>query len=185
MAVDQPEAALQHDEAGEPDPHIWLDPTNAIAMSQTIAETLSEMDPSHGKSYRANLEALVEELRQLDSDLRAQLSPHQGKTFFVFHPAFGYFANRYGLVQRAVEVGGKEPSAQNLAALIDQARAQGVKMILAQPQFSAQAAEALARAIDGVVVRVDPLAKDYPATLRSIGDAIDKALSPHAPDADR
>ncbi|MBD3314523.1 MAG: ABC transporter substrate-binding protein, partial [Chitinivibrionales bacterium] len=102
--------------------------------------------------------------------------PLRGRKFFVFHPSFGYFADAYGLKQIAVETGGKEPSARRLANLIDDARQESVKVIFVQPQFSRKAAQAIADAIDGAVVPVDPLAEDYMANLGEIAAKLRAAM---------
>jgi len=78
----------------------------------------------------------------------------------------------------AVETGGKSPGPRHLTELIARARADGVKVIFVQPQFSERAAGVIAEQIGGVVVPLDPLAKDYISNLERIGDEIRKALTP-------
>lgn len=165
-------------EQGEPDPHLWLNPRNMMIVTKSIVDALARMDASHASVYAANAQAVLQDLQALDEEIQLQLAPHMGKTFYVFHPAFGYFADRYGLKQKAVEVGGKEPSARAIASLVDQARREKVRAILVQPQFSTSAAQTIARAIGGQVVTVDPLAEDYPRMMRSIAETIRKALTP-------
>ena len=82
--------------------------------------------------------------KSLDAQLRQALKPFRGQTFYVFHPAFGYFADAYHLQQKSVETEGKSPTPRQLLALIKQARAEGVKIIFLQPQFDVHAAEAVA-----------------------------------------
>ena len=90
----------------------------------------------------------------------------------VFHPAWGYFADTYGLTQVAVEYQGKEPGARALAGLIDRARADGIRVVLVQPQMSPRSAEQIARAIGGRVESIDPLSADYFGTLKQLADLI-------------
>ena len=107
--------------------------------------------------------------------IAAALEPYRGQRFYVFHPAFGYFADAYGLRQEAVEAGGKVAHARsNFAALIQKAREDGVKIIFVQPQFDQRTAETVAEAIGGRVVPIDPLAKDVLAELRRHGRARSK-----------
>ena len=94
----------------------------------------------------------------------------------VFHPAWGYFAHSYGLHQEAIEVGGKEPGARGLARLIEIARAERVRVIFVQKQFSRTSADAVARAIGGEVVSIDPLAEDFLRNTRRVADAMAKAM---------
>ncbi len=90
----------------------------------------------------------------------------------VFHPSWGYFADRYGLQQIAIEKSGKTPSIRQLGKLIEQARKAGVKTIIVQPQFSRRDAETIAQEIGGKVVAIDPLAYDIPATLLKMAETL-------------
>jgi zinc transport system substrate-binding protein len=94
----------------------------------------------------------------------------------VYHPAWGYFAADYGLIQLPVQVGGTDPSARELAALIDLAVAENIRVIFVQPTFSTANAQAIAQEIGGEVVRVDPLARDWLTNLEIVADAFASAL---------
>jgi len=95
----------------------------------------------------------------------------------VFHPAWGYFADTYGLIQIPIEKEGKEPGARALTLLIGQARREHVKVIFVQPQFDRKSATQVARAIGGRVVAIDPLAPDYMNNLRGVARQISEANS--------
>ncbi len=168
-----PERVQTEDEA---DPHSWLNPRNASIMAATIARALEAADPAHAADYQANLRTFQADLAALDARLAATLAPLKGRQLFVYHPAFGYFADAYGLKQVPVEVEGKEPTARQLAALVDRARAAGARVIFVQPQFSPRNAEAVAKAIGGAVVPFDDLAKDYIANLSDMADKVRTAL---------
>lgn len=159
-----------------PDPHIWLDPNRVAIQARTIRDTLCRLDPARKAAYDRNLAAFVEELGQLDRRIRDRLGPFRGEKVFVFHPAFGYFCDAYGLQQVAVQVEGKEPSARQLARLIDRARREHVRVIFVQPQFSRDRAETLAEEIGGAVVPIDPLPRDYVAALDRMSLAIRESL---------
>ena len=165
-----------HD-AGEPDPHVWLDPKLAKIQAATIAEALSRIDSDHAQEYAANLLQFQNELDELDNRLAKVLAPVKGKPFFVYHPAWGYFADAYGLKQISVETGGKEPSAKHLAALIKEAKKDSVRIIFVQPQFSKKSAQALGRAVGGAVLPLDDLARDYMNNMREMGEKIGAALT--------
>jgi zinc transport system substrate-binding protein len=171
----KPEAAPGH--TGEADPHFWLNPRYARVQAATIEKALAAADPAHADEFRKNLAALDEDLDKLDARLREALAPLKGRDFFVYHPAFGYFADAYGLRQVPVEIEGKEPTARQLARLIDRARAEGVRVIFVQPQFSAKSAEAVATAIGGSVIAMDDLAKDYLANLADMAEKVRSALT--------
>ena len=104
----------------------------------------------------------------------------KGRDLFVFHPAYGYFARQYGLTQVAVETGGRQPSARHLAELIDRARARDVRVIFVQPQFARHSARAVADAIGGAVVPLDPLAEDYLGNLEQMASTVESALQRQA-----
>ena len=100
----------------------------------------------------------------------------RGRTLYVFHPSFGYFAKAYRLNQVSVEVEGKEPGARQLASLIERAKGDNIEVIFTEPQFSKKSARVIARAIGGTVVEIDPLARDYPENMRSISEKVAGAL---------
>jgi len=169
-----------HDEHGEPDgdmdPHVWLSARTLIVMAEAMRDELSRVDPARKVGYETRCTAVVSELKALDARLTKALEPYRGQRFYVNHPAFGYFARDYGLEQKAVEVGGKSPSNKQLTALIEQAKADGVKIIFVQQQFAGPPAPALAEAIDGAVVPLDPLARDVPAVFETIAARIAGSL---------
>lgn len=164
------EHAAEHDEEGCAhdglDPHIWLSPRLLKLQARTMAATLKRIDPSHQAEYADNLRALEEQLDQLDAELRQTLAPVQGKAFFVFHPAWGYFAHDYQLQQVAIEREGKQPSDAELTALQQEAKQAGVKAIFVQPQIAGQAAEAVAAAVGARLEVLDPMSEDVPGSLR-------------------
>jgi zinc transport system substrate-binding protein len=164
-----------HD-AGEMDPHTWLNPRFAKIQARTIADTLIRMDPSHKARYEENLKGLQADLDSVHEQLTKALAPVKGKSFFVFHPAWGYFGDAYGLKQVPVQIGGKEPTARQLGKLVALAKEDGVKVIFVQPQFSKKTAETLAQSIGGVVVALDDLAPDYLKNLKEMAAQIDAAL---------
>ncbi len=158
------------------DPHVWLSPPLIAVQARNMAEAFIAADPAHEADYRRNLDTFLEELDAVHEQIRQMLAPYRGESFYVFHPAFGYFADAYGLEQRAVEVAGKSPTAKQLAGLIARARAEGVRVIFVQPQFDPRAAASVAAAIDGAVVALDPLARDVLGNLREMADKIEQAL---------
>jgi len=172
-----PQADHDEDEyAGAADPHIWLDPHRTKIMARTICETLSRLDSAHAAAYGQNLSAFEADLDRVDAKIARILSPFKGREFFVFHPAFGYFAEAYGLKQVAIETAGKEPGGKQLAALMDRAQREHVRVIFVQAQFSRSSAEAVAHAIGGVVAPIDDLAHDYLANLEFMASALADGL---------
>jgi zinc transport system substrate-binding protein len=169
-------AAEAEEPAGTKDPHIWLDPRLVKLMATTICEELCRLDPSSADTFRANLAAFHGELDAVDARIRALLAPLKGREFLVFHPAYGYFGDSYGLEQVAVEIEGKEASPRQLTMLIEKAKAAGARVIFVQPQFSMSSAEALAREIGGAVIPLDPLARDYLGNLEVMAEKLARGL---------
>ncbi len=160
------------------DPHTWLSPRRLEIMAATIARHLAEIDPSRASGYAERAEALSANLRALDAELEERLAPVRGRAFFIFHPAWGYFADDYGLRQIAIEIEGKEPTEQELTDLVRQARELGMRALFVQPQVKSATPEAVARTLDARVESLDPLAFDLPANLRSAAERLLVALSP-------
>ncbi len=159
------------------DPHIWLSPLLAKQMALTIKDALVQIDPQGQKVYEENVRAFSGKLDSLDNYLQVILEPVKGTELFVFHPAFGYFTDAYGLIQKPVETGGKEPSARDLARLIDEALERKPKVIFVQPQYAVKSAEALANQIGCVVVPINPLPEDYLKEMREMGVKVQKGLN--------
>lgn len=164
-----------HD-ADQGDPHIWLGIEPLAQMARTISAALSRSLPDAGPAFAANLDLFLGRLAALDTELRSRLAPYKGRSFLVFHPSFGYFADSYDLVQEAVEIEGKSPSPQQLAALIKLARAKEISVIFVQPQFDRRAAQRLAQALDAEVLTLDPLSADIFANLRAMAEKIATSL---------
>jgi zinc transport system substrate-binding protein len=160
----------------ESDPHVWMNPRLAATQARTICDELCRLDPDHAAYFQGRLRSLLDDLNRLDKRIAGLMAPFRGREFFVFHPAFSYFAEAYGLTQVAVESGGKEPAGKELASFVRRAERAGARVIFVQPQFSSRSANALAREIGGVVAPLDPLAEDYLVNLEHVAKSIRKAL---------
>ena len=174
------EADHDHDHdhhAGQPDPHVWLSPLVLKVLAANVAEALCVADPRHAAAYRENLAELNASLDALHARITHRLAPYRGRTFFVFHPAFGYFADAYGLKQESVEMEGKSPTPKQLRELIQRARASHAKVIFLQPQFDHRSAEAVARAIGGTILPMDSLAPDVERNLDDVSKELASALA--------
>ena len=142
------------------DPHVWLDSENLCRMADNICKAFCAADPDNDSLYRANCLKLVGEIRLQTRLLAAQLAPYRGRCFYVYHPAFGYFANMFGLRQEAVELDGREVTPAHLAELIRRAKRDRVAVIFVQPQFNPSAMKALQRELRVEVKTADPLRRD-------------------------
>ncbi|MBI9102770.1 MAG: zinc ABC transporter substrate-binding protein [Spirochaetales bacterium] len=167
----------EHEEpnAGD-DPHIWMDPILVIHQAAIIRDGLIEADPDGRDVYLAGFENFKAELEELNRELSSILEPVKGSVIFVYHPSFGYFAERYGLEQVAVETGGREPNPALLEKVVEHAQDEGVKVIFVQPEFPRSSAEAVARAIGGAVIPAAPLRGDYMNNMKEIALAVREGL---------
>ncbi|MDD5082894.1 MAG: zinc ABC transporter substrate-binding protein [Dehalococcoidales bacterium] len=167
-------ASQDPDEPGM-DPHTWLSPLNVRTIVQNICDGLVQIDPANRAYYEDNRDRYLQELADLDQDIRTGLARMTNRTFMVYHPAFAYFAAEYDLVMLPIEAEGKEPTAAALTRLIEQARASQVKTILTSPQFNPQSARIIAEAIGGRLVFIDYLAEGYLASMRQLLDELTRA----------
>lgn len=164
-----------HDE-GREDPHFWTSPARVKRSATTIRDALADLDPGHAEGYAERYEAFAADVARLDADIRQTLNGLQGRRFMVFHPAWGYFAEDYGLEQVPIEIRGKEPGPRSLARLVDEGRRDGIPVIFVQRQFAAGTARTVAEAIGAEVIDVDPLAADWADNLRRVAEAFAEAL---------
>lgn len=157
------ESCQHEDEDGDKDhldPHIWLSPANDIILTRNATAELCRLFPEHAAVFKANGQALEKRFTVLQKGLEKLLAQRKGEVFYVYHPAFGYFADAFGLKEEAVETGGKSPSPKHLNEMIAAARKDKVKIIFVQPQFNQRCADVIARALDANVMPLDPLSDD-------------------------
>ncbi len=141
----------------EGDPHFWLAVPNARHYVERIRDALTAADPPRAAGYRERAAAYLEQLTAVDAELRVVVAaiPEQRRKLVVFHDAFGYFADAYGLQLVAAALPGganQQPSAGAVAALVRTVRREGVPVVYTEPQFSSPVLEAVAREA-GVRVR--------------------------------
>lgn len=178
-----------HDHHGGKDPHIWLSMTNAKAAATEIATQLSKLDPENAGSYENNLAAFTVELGQLDSELKADLSPLKDKSFLVYHNAYQYFENDFGLNASGVFSLNPEikPGAKKLKELSKTIADQNITCIFSEPQFSTKSMEVLIAEHPELSVNtavLDPLGSQFEAgpkhyfqTMRAMKDAFVSCLN--------
>ena len=158
------------------DPHIWLSPPLVKVQASAILAALQEADPVHKAVYEENFNDFIARVDQLDSDLKKTFTGKKGLQFMVFHPAWGYFADAYGLEQVPIEIEGKDPKPAQLRELIEHARESGIKVIFVQPQFSTKSAKVIASDIEGQVAFANPLAEEWMDNLRQVAEKFKATL---------
>lgn len=161
-----------HNYHGKLDPHIWLDPILVKTQAENIYKDLIKVYPEHQKKYYTNLKVFQQQLDSINGVVRKILKEKTQKKFMVFHPSWGYFADRYGFKQYSIEVEGKEPSPNTLLKIINKVKELKISKILIQKQFSANAANAVAKELKAKVIIADPLEYDYYKGLTDIANKI-------------
>ncbi len=162
-----------HDHAhGWDDPHVWLSPELVRKQAVAIAECLSDLDPEMEVHYRTNVESFILEIDSLQNSIHAMLDPMRGSCFMVFHPAWGYFADEFNLVQIPVEESGNDPSPGEMSRLVDFAKDQNIQAIFVSPQFSTSSAEAIASEVNARIIYIDPLAEDWSSNLMHVAEEL-------------
>jgi ABC-type Zn uptake system ZnuABC Zn-binding protein ZnuA len=135
-----PGVAYLRGEDGATNPHLWMDVANAHRYVDRIRDSLSALDPANATTFAANAARYDAQLDALDTAIRAELAtiPAEQRKIIAFHDAFPYFAAAYGLevVGTVVASPGQDPSAANMARLIDVIRNQHVRAIFTEAQFS-------------------------------------------------
>ena len=161
---------------GMHDPHVWLDPMNLIVMTDNTVAELSAADPDNAAFYRENGEALKVEIKKVNDEVAAQLKDVAGKSFVVHHPAFGYFADRFGLKQIPLEIEGKEPGAVDMAKVVDFIKKNNAKAVFMQAQIPDSVIRSVAEETKVSVITLDPLKENVLENIKDIAKEIKTSL---------
>ncbi len=147
-----------HDHEGPHDPHVWLDPENAKAMVEHIAEVLATVAPDHAAAVAANAQAELRRLTELSEELARELAPVAGKRFVVYHDAFQYFENRFGLTAIGSVTANPDlpPSGKRLRELRLLIRSAGARCVFAEPSVPLRAIEVIAEGTGAKTGILDP-----------------------------
>ncbi len=144
---------------GGGNPHIWLSPVRAQEYVKRIRDALVAADPDGADEYRANADAYLKQLQALDAEIRAAVKTFKSREMVTFHASWVYFIHDYGLHQAAVleTTPGKEPSAAEIARIVEIIRKTHAPAVFAEPQFSPRAAQVIADEAGVPVLTLDPL----------------------------
>jgi ABC-type Zn uptake system ZnuABC Zn-binding protein ZnuA len=156
--------AAEEDERGNP--HVWLDPENATTMMRHITEALIQVDPAHATEYRTNQASYLRKLDQLRGDLSDRISRVADRRFIAHHPAWPYFARRFGfqIVGTIQPQSGSEPSALHLHGLIAKIKNDRIKVVVSEVQLSQRIPDLLAKETGTRVVVLTTLPGGLPHT---------------------
>ncbi|KAF0091844.1 MAG: zinc transport system substrate-binding protein [Fusobacteria bacterium] len=156
----------------ERDHHTWLSPKRVMVMVEKIAEVLIAEDPDNEEVYLTNKTDYLMKLDELDKEISAMLEGKAQRTFLIFHPALGYFADDYDLEMLALEEEGKEADPKRIGELVDFAKSKGIKAVLTTEEISSKQVKAFAEEIDGKVIVVKVLGIDYIGSIKNVAREI-------------
>ncbi len=172
---DAHEEHKDHDEHADEslDPHVWTSPSNVKMIAKNIYKALITYDKQNKAYYTANYEKFLATIKRTDREIKTiLLDVETGSKFMVFHPSWGYFARDYGLVQLAIEAGGKNPKPKQVMHLIEEAKEEGVKAVFTAPEFSEKVAKQIAKEVGVPVIKVSPLNPKWSQNLKNLAKAI-------------
>ncbi|MEE4256844.1 MAG: zinc ABC transporter substrate-binding protein [Bacteroidales bacterium] len=159
------------------DPHTWMSAENMEIMARQIYGDMSMLFPEHKDMIRKNYAALLAEIKESGRYAREKLAAHKGKSFLIFHPSLGYFADAYGLEQIAIEYEGKEPSPAHLETIVKKAREKNIHTIFVQKEFDVRNAEIIADEIEAKIIIIDPLSEDWPGAMKQLVNSLNKSFN--------
>ncbi|MGY3258822.1 zinc transport system substrate-binding protein [Pseudomonas sp. NFPP07] len=173
------EEADEHDHDHRPgslDAHLWLSPVNARVIADRMAADLSAADPANAARYQSNAKAFDQRLDALDARLKARLAPIAGKPYFVFHEAFDYFEDAYGLKHAGVFSVAAEvqPGAQHVAAMRTRLQQVGKTCVFSEPPLRPRLAETLVAGLPVKLAELDALGGYTPATAQGYEQVLEK-----------
>jgi len=173
------EDADEHDHDHRPgtlDAHLWLSPVNARVIADRMAADLSDADPANAERYQSNAKAFDERLDALDARLKQRLAGIEGKPYFVFHEAFDYFEEAYGLKHAGVFSVAAEvqPGAQHVAAMRKRLQEVGKTCVFSEPPLRPRLAETLVAGLPVKLAELDALGGYTPATAQGYEQVLEK-----------
>ncbi|MFJ2328985.1 zinc ABC transporter substrate-binding protein [Pseudomonas sp. NPDC087690] len=173
------EEADEHDHDHRPgtlDAHLWLSPVNARVIADKMAADLSTADPANAERYQSNAKAFDERLDALDQRLKKRLASVEGKPYFVFHEAFDYFEEAYGLKHTGVFSVAAEvqPGAQHVAAMRKRLQEVGKTCVFSEPPLRPRLAETLVAGLPVKLAELDALGGYTPATAQGYEQVLEK-----------
>ena len=173
------EEAEEHDHDHRPgtlDAHLWLSPVNARVIADKMAADLSAADPANAARYQSNAKAFDERLDALDQRLKQRLASVEGKPYFVFHEAFDYFEEAYGLKHAGVFSVAAEvqPGAQHVAAMRKRLQEVGKTCVFSEPPLRPRLAETLVAGLPVKLAELDALGGYTPATAQGYEQVLEK-----------
>ncbi|WP_284438385.1 zinc ABC transporter substrate-binding protein [Sulfitobacter albidus] len=170
-----------HDHAGAVDPHLWLDPANAVQAAAALAELLGSRDPANAELYAANASAFAGEMTALEVEVTEILAPARGQDFIVLHDAFHYFEDAFEIeaTGSVIDGEGSSPGARRLSALRATLSETQITCAFAEPQMNTSLIETAVEGQDVRIATLDPLGdgSDYAGLIRTLATSMADCLT--------
>ena len=166
---------------GGHDPHVWLDPKNAVVQAQSITDELCKTDSENADYYKQNLAVFKEKAENLDNEYKQVLQNAKTKYIIVSHEAYGYLCKAYGLEQIGIEgvMADSEPSPAKMAEIVNFSKEHNIKYVFAENSGDTKLADTAANEIGGEVLVLSPFesgSEDYFTVMENNLQALKKAL---------
>ena len=158
------------------DPHVWLSPADMMRTVPMMVDALSNVRPDLAGEFAEQGQSLLREMETLDRQIREMLAPVQNRIFLTLHQSWAHYARNFDLHEASMELEGREPGPKSMALLMDFAKANKIRVIVADSMTSASAVKAIARHLGIEAVYATPLAEDWPGALRTFSETLAKAL---------
>jgi zinc transport system substrate-binding protein len=177
-SVEQGHRDQGHQHHHERDPHLWLNPLNAVVIARALAERMVVVDPAGAEVFRANAEQFAADIRLLDKQLMTDMESLQGRGFAVYHEGYAHFVERYGLRQLAhvTFTPERRPGARHMHQLRQQLRG-NADCLFAEPYYDMRLAQDLARELDLRLGLLDPLGSNETTSYHQLLENLSRALS--------
>jgi len=155
----EPAGAEGHHRPGGTDLHVWLSPRRTRVLAEALSRALAAADPERGALYRRNLETFSAQLEQLSADLDRQLGAIRNRPYLVFHDAYHYFEDDFGLhpVGAVAVHPDRPPGARRVLELREEINRRKVRCVFSEPQFPPRLAETLVEGTSARAGVLDPL----------------------------
>lgn len=158
------------------DPHVWLSPDAMMKTIPLIVAALADKRPEYADEFSRRGEKLARDVADLGASIRGMLAPAKDRTFLTFHQSWAYYARDFSLREASVELEGREPGPKSMAMLMDFAKENNVRVIVADSMASKGTVQAIARNMGAQVIMAYPLTEDWPAALRKFSHELAEAL---------
>lgn len=159
------------------DPHAWLSPSDMMETIPLITAALADKRPEKKDAFKKRALALRNEIIALNIEITNLFANIENRTFMTFHQSWAHYAQNFTLREVSVELEGREPGPKSMVLLMDFAKANNIRVIVADSLTGKSSVEAIARNIGAMVIQANPLAEDWPGALREFSKKLAQALA--------